>query len=1122
MRTLPQKVCLRLTVTLLAVLGGWLVPASRAQYVPPLSNRVDLNFNYDWKFHKGDVSGAQNVGFDDSQWGAVSLPHTWNDLDRYREWIATNAQDTVHQPAGDYPDPAWGQALPADPVLGTGGTYYGIGWYRKHFTLDPSYAGRKVVVEFSGISRCAHFYVNGKDLAYVNGQGGTANTVQLPAITGVNGDTTLVAETLNAGYHENGIGPCGVDITNYLNPAGQDNLIAVWVTNDFNYVTQEYGTPLPYGQPFNLNFGGLQRDAVLHVSDPLSQTLPLYRNLGTQGAYVYPGNIDTLHQTADLTVYAEVKNDYVTDKTATLDAVIVDAAGNQVGATFSAAAAQTIKAGTMVNFTATASMTGVHFWSTDYPYLYHVYTILKVGGQVVDVCKTPLGVRKWKFGSTIGLELNGHPIYLNGYAPRTTMEWPAVGIPPDWMVEYDFNLLKQSGGNFLRPMHSAPRRVQVDAADKYGVVMVVPATATENDETVPANWVQKVADMRDVCIYFRNNPSVYFWEGNNGDLSATHMQNMLDVTAQFDPGNVSITTGNPNENGRLIGTRAAGTGADAYGLQQYSSPIESNVRDKDQPIWDAEEARGECPRHVWDNYSPMLNPFWDGQNPDPTPAPGTVGDTTHKYVVGGYFYVSNPYYELTAGDNPYYTTVPAGGSGLNWDAGAGINDYLAVIPDRDASGNPTGSVSNGYYRLMNSEELMIENTAKYYGRYENSAFVQPPATSAASGVTVGTCKIIWADSVTDGRMKDVDVARVSGAVDGVRLPKETFYGMRVAQSSVPDIYIAGHWNYPAGTIKTVYVVANTSQVRLQTYDTQGNLIKDYGYGSNSFFPAGVLSPNSDQVNKYVFAFNNVAWQPGYIQAQGYGDGSAAPVIQTSLTDPVHPSLKTVGEPASIRITPITGPNGWQADGSDVVMFDAEAVDANGDRCPTFEGKVTFTASDPTTGTFLGGYNTGVRYTTNITHATTYGLNLESGVNRIFARSPRTPGTFILSATGSYINSAGKTLTLASNVCGGEIDGRYRQQRSDAHASPDLHGGARHRTHSYPRRGCTAARGERPAARPGVERAGSGLFRHEPERGGARGKRPARAKSLRGFQHHHPPGQPARLPNWRRVHPTVQQ
>ena len=393
---------------LLSVCLSSVTPRAGAQYMPPANNRVNLNFNYDWKFIKQDVPNAQTVGFDDSAWTAVSLPHTWNDGDRYREWISTVAK-LANQT--DYPNASYGQAPPADPLL-PDGTYYGIGWYRKHFTIDPAYAGRKVILEFSGISRCAHFYVNGVDIAQ--------QVITLP------GSSSTPAEQVEVGYHENGIGPCGLDITNYLNPAGQDNLIAVWVTNDFNYVTEEFGTVLPYGQPFNLNFGGLQRDATMHISDPLYQTLPLFRNRGTQGTYVYASDIDTLKQTANLTVQAEVKNDYAADKTATLDAVIVDASGNQVGSTFSAPAAQTVTAGSLGVFTATTSMTGVHFWDTDYPYMYQVYTILKVGGQVVDVYKTPLGGYNTgvRYTTNVSHLTSGYPLNIEAGINRVFVRAP--------------------------------------------------------------------------------------------------------------------------------------------------------------------------------------------------------------------------------------------------------------------------------------------------------------------------------------------------------------------------------------------------------------------------------------------------------------------------------------------------------------------------------------------------------------------------------------------------------------------------------------------------------------------------------------------------------------------------
>jgi hypothetical protein len=99
-----------------------------------------------------------------------------------------------------------------------------------------------------------------------------------------------------------------------------------------------------------------------------------------------------------------------------------------------------------------------------------------------------------------------------------------------------------------------------------------------------------------------------------------------------------------------------------------------------------------------------------------------------------------------------------------------------------------------------------------------------------------------------------------------------------------------------------------------------------------------------------------------------------------------------------------------ADGSDIAMFDVEVLDANGNRCPTFEDRVDFTCSGQ--GIFLGGYNSGIRYSTNVNNLTSgYHLNVECGINRVFVRSTRTAGTFTLNVTGTGLSSA--TASVAS-------------------------------------------------------------------------------------------------------------
>ena len=162
----------------------------------------------------------------------------------------------------------------------------------------------------------------------------------------------------------------------------------------------------------------------------------------------------------------------------------------------------------------------------------------------------------------------------------------------------------------------------------------------------------------------------------------------------------------------------------------------------------------------------------------------------------------------------------------------------------------------------------------------------------------------------------VEVARASGEVDGVRLPKEAYYVCRTMFRDDPQVHIIGHWTYPAGTKKTVYVASNGEEVELFVNG------KSLGQGKVS--------------DRYLFTFPDVAWEAGEIKAVAYAGGK-----------PVATQIKhTVGPPVALRLTPITGPGGLHADGSDIALIDVEAVDANGDRCPTFQQRVDFETGRP--------------------------------------------------------------------------------------------------------------------------------------------------------------------------------
>jgi beta-galactosidase len=109
-------------------------------------------------------------------------------------------------------------------------------------------------------------------------------------------------------------------------------------------------------------------------------------------------------------------------------------------------------------------------------------------------------------------------------------------------------------------------------------------------------------------------------------------------------------------------------------------------------------------------------------------------------------------------------------------------------------------------------------------------------------------------------------------------------------------------------------------------------------------------------------------------------------------------LTTAGPAAAIKLTPIVGPKGFQADGEDIALIDVEVVDAKGQRCPTDDARVDFTCTGP--GIWRGGYNSGKLDSTNNLY-----LNTELGINRVAVRSTLTAGSITVTASRAGLKPA---------------------------------------------------------------------------------------------------------------------
>jgi beta-galactosidase len=161
---------IRWIVALFAVV----VLSSRASLAEPRSV-VDLNGN--WKFVRADRLGAAASTFDDSSWEAVSLPHTWNNLDG--------------EDGGD-------------------NYYRGAGWYRRHLSLDADTAGKSLFLKFDGASIVTDVFVNGKPAGRHEGMFG-AFCFDVTGLVNTSGDNVIAVRTDNGKFPD--VPPNSADFT---------------------------------------------------------------------------------------------------------------------------------------------------------------------------------------------------------------------------------------------------------------------------------------------------------------------------------------------------------------------------------------------------------------------------------------------------------------------------------------------------------------------------------------------------------------------------------------------------------------------------------------------------------------------------------------------------------------------------------------------------------------------------------------------------------------------------------------------------------------------------------------------------------------------------------------------
>ena len=434
-----------------------------------------------------------------------------------------------------------------------------ISWYRKTFKLTDL-ANKKVFIEFEGVRQGADFYLNGHHL----------------------------------GFSENGVMACGFDLTPYIKEGS--NTIAVRCDNSWTYRSRQYNSRYQWNdRNFNANYGGIPKNVYLHITDKLYQTLPLYSNLGTTGTYIYATDFDIPGHKATIHAESQVRNEDSKPRKFTFMAKVFDMDGKEV-ALFQGPLT-TIQAGETRTVKIQQPVSGLHFWSWGYGYLYTVQTLLKAeDGSEIDQVKTRTGFRKTRFAEG-KIWLNNRVLMMHGYAQRTSNEWPGVGISvPAWLSDYSNDLVVKSNGNLVRWMHVTPWKQDIESCDRVGLIQAMPAGDAEKDVEGP-RWQQRTALMRDAIIYNRNNPSILFYECGNESISREHMIEMKQIRDAYDP-----------NGGRAIGSREMLDINEA----EYGGEMLYINKSKKHPMWAMEYCRDEGLRKYWDEQSYPYHKEGDG------------------------------------------------------------------------------------------------------------------------------------------------------------------------------------------------------------------------------------------------------------------------------------------------------------------------------------------------------------------------------------------------------------------------------------------------------------------------------------------------------------------------------
>ncbi len=390
-------------------------------------------FDQDWRFLKGDSPGAEQAGFEDASWRQVDLPH---------DWSIEGPFDSKNPSGGA------GAFLPG-----------GVGWYRKHFSLE-NIAGKRVFVTFDGVMANSDVWING----------------------------------IHLGHRPYGYVTFGYELTEQLK-AGE-NVLAVRADTSQQPASRWYAG------------SGIYRHVHLQVTGAV--------HFVQDGVFVTTPHLEPGATRATVHVRSEVVNQSGVAQTVAAHVGLVDPEGKTAGAADSEG--QTIAPGATAVFEQDVEV-APQWWDLEHPRLYAAETEIRGGSAVIDRASTTFGIRAAEFSPTEGFVLNGTSVKLKGVCLHGDFGGLGVAVPlAAW--EHRLSALKELGVNAIRTAHNPPAPEFLDLCDRMGLLVMdemfdcwLVGKNKYDYHLYFKEWNQ--VDTRDSVRRDRNHPSVILYSAGN-------------------------------------------------------------------------------------------------------------------------------------------------------------------------------------------------------------------------------------------------------------------------------------------------------------------------------------------------------------------------------------------------------------------------------------------------------------------------------------------------------------------------------------------------------------------------------------------------------------------------------